>query len=185
MGAGQKKKKCSKKVKFADHMEKIISPNATVEDKRVVSDDGVERMFIHPARYRAYTCKITTYSSPKVLKWVPNLLSPAEQEKFMSTAIGFLLHLPMQTWSSSLFHFLLASQISTGDEGDKGNREEMCVMVCGKEFSFGKKEFALISGLSFRKSNHNFSRPDTKVAARKLLLIGKYENSYAEGKSQE
>ncbi|XP_026442263.1 uncharacterized protein LOC113341722 isoform X2 [Papaver somniferum] len=178
MGAGQKKKKCSKKVKFADHMEKIISPNATVEDKRVVSDDGVER-------YRAYTCKITTYSSPKVLKWVPNLLSPAEQEKFMSTAIGFLLHLPMQTWSSSLFHFLLASQISTGDEGDKGNREEMCVMVCGKEFSFGKKEFALISGLSFRKSNHNFSRPDTKVAARKLLLIGKYENSYAEGKSQE
>ncbi|RZC92367.1 hypothetical protein C5167_003974 [Papaver somniferum] len=182
---GQKKKKCSKKVKFADHMEKIISPNATVEDKRVVSDDGVERMFIHPARYRAYTCKITTYSSPKVLKWVPNLLSPAEQEKFMSTAIGFLLHLPMQTWSSSLFHFLLASQISTGDEGDKGNREEMCVMVCGKEFSFGKKEFALISGLSFRKSNHNFSRPDTKVAARKLLLIGKYENSYAEGKSQE
>lgn len=148
-------------------------------------------MFVHPARYRAYTCKVTTYSSPKVLKWVRNLLSPAEQEKFMSTTIGPLLHLPMQTWSSALFHFLLASQISTGDEGDKGNREEMRVMVCGKELSFGKKEFALISGLSFRKSDHNFSRPATKPCLKmkhfpdegkpvtgkrlKLLLFGKVE----------
>ncbi|KAI3860957.1 hypothetical protein MKW92_044177 [Papaver armeniacum] len=80
----------------------------------------------------------------------------------MSTAIGPLLHLPMQTWSAALFNFLLASQISMDDEGDKGNREEMRVMVCGKELSFGKKEFALISGLSFMKSNHNFSRPSTK-----------------------
>ncbi|RZC49535.1 hypothetical protein C5167_017974 [Papaver somniferum] len=99
--------------------------------------------------------------------------------------------MPMQTWSSALFHFLLASQISTGDEGDKGNREEMRVMVCGKELSFGKKEFALISGLSFRKSDHNFSRPATKPCLKmkhfpdevkpvtgkrlKLLLFGKVE----------
>ncbi|RZC82847.1 hypothetical protein C5167_045631 [Papaver somniferum] len=65
------------------------------------------------------------YSSPKVLKWVSNLLAPAEKDKFMSTAIGPLQQLPMQKWSGSLFHFLLASQISTGDEGDKGNRKEM------------------------------------------------------------
>ncbi|RZC50009.1 hypothetical protein C5167_018440 [Papaver somniferum] len=162
MGVGaKKKKKYSRKVKFVVGVDETVL-NATVEDKRVVSTDGVERIFIHPARYRAYTCKVTTYSSPKVLKWVRNLLSPTEQEKFMSTAIGSLLHLPVQTWSSALFHFLLACQISTGDEGDKGNREEMRVMVCVKEPSFGKKEFALISGLSFRKSNHNFSRPDTK-----------------------
>ncbi|KAI3953577.1 hypothetical protein MKW92_053385 [Papaver armeniacum] len=103
-------------------------------------------MFVHPAVYRAYTCKVTTYSSPKALKRVHNLLSHVEQEKFMSTAIGPLLHLPMQTWSAALFHFLLASQISMDDEGDKGNHEEMHVMVCGKELSFGKKEFALILG---------------------------------------
>ncbi|KAI3944511.1 hypothetical protein MKW92_012661 [Papaver armeniacum] len=135
MGAGAKnKKKCSRTVKSAVHVDETLL-DATVEDKRVVSTDGVERMFVHPARYRAYTCKVTTYSSPKVLKRVRNLLSPVEQEKFMSTAIVPLLHLPMQTWSSALFHFLLASQISTGDEGDKGNREEMRVMVCGKELS--------------------------------------------------
>ncbi|KAI3877988.1 hypothetical protein MKW92_001449, partial [Papaver armeniacum] len=103
-------------------------------------------MFVH-SLCRAYTCKVTTYSSPKVLKRVRNPLVSAEQEKFMSTAIGPLLHLPMQTWSAALFHFLLASQISMDDEGDKGNPEEMRVMVCGKELSFGKKEFALISGL--------------------------------------
>ncbi|KAI3889217.1 hypothetical protein MKX03_006449 [Papaver bracteatum] len=82
--------------------------------------------------YRAHTCHVSTYSSPKVLKWVCKLLSTAEQEIFLSTAIGPLLHLPMQTWSSALCHFLLASQISTGDEGDKGNREEMRIMdeVC-------------------------------------------------------
>ncbi|KAI3955484.1 hypothetical protein MKW92_006776 [Papaver armeniacum] len=162
MGAGaKKKKKCSRKVKSDVHVDETLL-DATVEDKRVVSTDGVERMFVHPARYRAYTCKVTTYSSPKVLKRVRNMLSPVEQEKFMSTAIGPLLHLPMQTWSAALFHFLLASQISMDDEGDKGNHEEMRVMVCGKELSFGKKEFALISGLSFMKSNHNFSRPSTK-----------------------
>ncbi|RZC73001.1 hypothetical protein C5167_048482 [Papaver somniferum] len=158
---GKKKKKCSRKVKSAIHVNETVL-DATVEDKRVVSTYGVERMFVHPARYRAYTCKVKTYSSLKVLKWVRNLLSPSEQEKFMSNTIGPLLHLPMQTWSGALFHSLLASQISTGDEGDKGNREEMRVMVCGKELSFGKKEFALISGLSFRKSDHNFSRPATK-----------------------
>ncbi|KAI3874332.1 hypothetical protein MKX03_025545 [Papaver bracteatum] len=98
----------------------------------------------------------------------------------------------MQTWSSALFHFLLASQISNGDEGDKGNREEMCIMVCVKELSFGKKKFALISGLSFRKSDHIFSHPATKPRLKmkhfpdeekpitgkllKLLLFGKVED---------
>ncbi|KAI3915133.1 hypothetical protein MKW92_029151 [Papaver armeniacum] len=69
--------------------------------------------------------------------------------------------------------------------------EEMRVMVCGKELSFGKKEFALISGLSFMKSNHNFSRPSTKPRLKmkhfpdegkpvtgkhlKILLFGKKE----------
>ncbi|KAI3894012.1 hypothetical protein MKX03_034905, partial [Papaver bracteatum] len=148
-------------------------------------------MYIYPARYRKSTCKVTTYSSPRVLKWVRNLLSPAEQEIFLSTEIGPLMHLPMQTWSSALFHFLLASQISNGDEGDKGNREEMRIMVCGKELSFGKKEFALISWPSFRKSDHIFSRPATKPCLKmnhfpdeekpvtgkllKLLLFGKVE----------
>ncbi|KAI3939504.1 hypothetical protein MKW92_032299 [Papaver armeniacum] len=147
MGAGaKKKKKCSRKVKSDVHVDETLL-DATFEDKRVVSTDGVERMFVHPARYRAYTCKVTTYSRPKVLKRVRNLLSPVDQEKFMSTAIGPLLHLPMQTWSAALFHFLLASHISMDDEGDKGNLEEMRVMVCGKELSFGKKEFALIWGL--------------------------------------
>ncbi|KAI3930023.1 hypothetical protein MKW92_032478 [Papaver armeniacum] len=204
MGAGAKKKKCSRKVKSVVHVDKIVL-DATVEDKRVVSTDGVERMFVHPARYRAYTCKVTTYSSPKVLKRVRNLLSPVEQEKFMSTAIGPLLHLPMQTWFVALFHFLLASQISMDDEGDKGNREEMRVTVCGKELSFGKKEFALISGLSFMKSNHNFSRPATKPRLKmkhfpdegkpvtgkrlKILLFGKKEEdekkSRKSGKKEE
>ncbi|KAI3846187.1 hypothetical protein MKX03_010557, partial [Papaver bracteatum] len=160
-------------------------------------------MFVHPFRYWAYTCHVSTYSSPKVLKWVRNLLSPAEQEKFLSTAICPLLHLPKQTWFSALFHFLLASQISTGDESDKGNREEMRIMVYGKEFSFEKKEFALISGLSFRKSNHNFSHPATKPCLKmkhlpdegkpvtekhlKLLLFGEgeEEDDDAEQKSKK
>ncbi|KAI3860141.1 hypothetical protein MKX03_037100, partial [Papaver bracteatum] len=149
-------------------------------------------VFVHPARYRARMFHVSTYSSPKVLKWVRNLLSPAEKDKFLSTTIVPLLHLPMQTWSSALFHFLLASQISTGDEGDKGNHEEMRIMVCGKELSFGKKEFTLISGLSFRKSDHKFFLPATKPCLKmkyfpdedksitgkhlKLFLFGKVED---------
>ncbi|KAI3880562.1 hypothetical protein MKX03_008826, partial [Papaver bracteatum] len=158
-------------------------------------------VFVHPARYRAHTCHVSTYSSPKVLKWVRNLLSPAEQEIFLSTAIGPLLNLPMQTWSSALFHFILASQISTVDEGDKGNREEMRIMVCGKELSFGKKEFALISGLSFKKSDHKFSLPATKPCLKmkhfpdekkpvtgkslKLFLFGKVDDDDDEQKSKK
>ncbi|KAI3882453.1 hypothetical protein MKX03_025231, partial [Papaver bracteatum] len=159
-------------------------------------------VFVHPARYRAHTCHVSTYSSPKVLKWVRNLLCLLlEQEIFLSTAIGPLLHLPMQTWSSALFHFILASQISTGDEGDKGNREEIRIMVCGKELSFGKKEFALISGLSFKKSDHKFSLPATKPCLKmkhfpdekkpvtgkclKLFLFGKVDDDDDEQKSKK
>ncbi|KAI3858796.1 hypothetical protein MKX03_023439 [Papaver bracteatum] len=107
----------------------------------------------------------------------------------------------MKTWSSALFHFILASQISTGDEGDKGNREEMRIMVCGKELSFGKKEFALISGLSFKKSDHKFSLPATKPCLKmkhfpnekklvtgkclKLFLFGKVYDDDDEQKSKK
>ncbi|KAI3912735.1 hypothetical protein MKW92_039047 [Papaver armeniacum] len=203
MGAGAKKKnKCSRKVKYDVHVDETLLDATLLRTGRVVSAGW---MFVHPARYRAYTCKVTTYSSPKVLRRVRKLLSLVEQEKFMSTAIGPLLHLPMQTWSAALFHFLLASQISMDDEGDKGNREEMRVMVCGKELSFGKKEFALISGLSFMKSNHNFSRPSTKPRLKmkhfpdegkpvtgkhlKILLFGKKEKdekkSRKSGKKEE
>ncbi|KAI3845369.1 hypothetical protein MKX03_001743 [Papaver bracteatum] len=107
----------------------------------------------------------------------------------------------MQTWSSALFHFILASHISTDDEGDKGNREEMRIMVCGKEPSFGKKEFALISGLSFKKSDHKFSLPATKPCLKmkhfpdekktvtgkrlKLFLFGKVDDDDDEQKSKK
>lgn len=39
---GKKKKKCSRKVKSAIHVDETVL-DATVEDKRVVSTDGVER----------------------------------------------------------------------------------------------------------------------------------------------
>ncbi|KAI3894587.1 hypothetical protein MKW92_015006 [Papaver armeniacum] len=64
MGAGAKKKKKCSKSETDVHVDETLL-DATVEDKRVVSTDGVERMFVHRC-VRAYTCKVTTYSSPKV-----------------------------------------------------------------------------------------------------------------------
>ncbi|KAI3858839.1 hypothetical protein MKX03_027935, partial [Papaver bracteatum] len=74
----------------------------------------------------------------------------------------------------------------------------MRIMVCGKELSFGKKEFALISGLSFRKSGHEFSLPATKPCLKmkhfpdeekpvtgkrlKLFLFGKVDDDEKKSK---
>ncbi|KAI3928967.1 hypothetical protein MKW92_024599, partial [Papaver armeniacum] len=149
-----KKKKCSRKVKSDVHVDQTLL-DATVEDRRVVSTDGCLFTPLSPA----YTCKVTTYSSPKVLKRVRNSLSPAEQEKFMSTAIGPLSHLPMQTWSRRLISFLIGYNWKTFEDitfWQKGEGRK-------KSRKSGKKEEEKKSRECHQSSNSNAECEIVKV----------------------
>ncbi|KAI3975543.1 hypothetical protein MKX01_002375 [Papaver californicum] len=110
------------------------------------------RIYLHPSRYRGSTCHVTTYSSLNVTTSVYALLSVDEQAVFRLTII----------FSGCLVHFLMTRQIDMGDRGGESKVEKMRVIVFRKELSFGRKNFSLISGLSFTKSTHKFVCPSTK-----------------------
>ncbi|KAI3894054.1 hypothetical protein MKW92_026072, partial [Papaver armeniacum] len=87
-----------------------------------------------------------------LLAEVRDLLSVDEQAIFKGTAIGHLLSVPDDSkFSGTIVHFLLSREIQLDDKPD-----EMHFKVGGKVLHFGKREFALITGLSFNKSEKDF-----------------------------
>ncbi|KAI3969305.1 hypothetical protein MKX01_007345 [Papaver californicum] len=118
-------------------------------------NDSIDSGYIHPPKIRDKHVHITNYSSLLLLAKVRNWLSVDEQAIFKGTAIGHLLSVPADSvFSGTVVHFLLAREIHVDDKPD-----EMHFMVGEKVLHFGKREFALITGLSFKKSEKAFISP--------------------------
>ncbi|KAI3883693.1 hypothetical protein MKW92_038819 [Papaver armeniacum] len=115
----------------------------------------VNDRFIIPQKYRDKMMNVTTYSSLLLLAEVRGWLSVNEQAIFKGTAIGHLLSVPEDSkFSGTILHFLLSREIHVDDKPD-----EMHFKVGGKILHFGKREFALITGLSFKKPQKAFVSP--------------------------
>ncbi|XP_026412068.1 uncharacterized protein LOC113307826 [Papaver somniferum] len=111
--------------------------------------------YIHPPKYRDRYVNISNYSGLLLLPEVRDWLSVDEQAIFKGTAIGHLLLVPEDSkFSGSVVHFLLSREIHMDDKPD-----EMHFKVGGKVLHFGKREFALITGLSFKKPEKDFISP--------------------------
>ncbi|XP_026407324.1 uncharacterized protein LOC113302601 isoform X2 [Papaver somniferum] len=143
--------------------------------------------YIHPQKYRDGYGKITTYSSLLSLKELREKLEDHEQPIFRTTAIGHLLDMPEeQSWSGALVNYLLSREFAypvvprekaeekvvetwfrVCDEefgfGKVPDKKSGSIKICDnpfdKDLCFGKIEFTLISGLSFRKPDQAFICP--------------------------
>ncbi|KAI3879059.1 hypothetical protein MKW92_045951 [Papaver armeniacum] len=144
-----------------------------------------KRTYIHPQKYRDGYGKITTYSSLLSLKELREKLEDHEKAIFRTTAIGHLLDMPEeQSWSGALVNYLLSRRLPTllfPEKRPKKSRRNMVrgfvefgfgkvsdkksgsIKICDnpfdKDLCFGKLEFTLISGLSFRKPDQAFICP--------------------------
>ncbi|XP_026415153.1 uncharacterized protein LOC113310637 isoform X2 [Papaver somniferum] len=129
--------------------------------KRLPKEEAVKTFndsidgYIHPPKFRDGNVKITIYSSLLQLAEVRDWLSVDEQAIFKGTAIGHLLSVPADLkYSGTILHFLLSREIHVDDKPD-----EMHFKVGGKILHFGKREFALVTGLSFKKPEKDFVSP--------------------------
>ncbi|KAI3894787.1 hypothetical protein MKX03_023582, partial [Papaver bracteatum] len=123
--------------------------------RRVAVVESANDRYIFPQKYRDKMGHVGTYSSLQLLAEVRGWLSINEQAIFKGTAIGHLLSVPADSkFSGTILHFLLSRQIHMNDKPD-----EMRFKVGGKVLHFGKREFALTTGLSFRKSEKAFVSP--------------------------
>ncbi|XP_026415155.1 uncharacterized protein LOC113310637 isoform X4 [Papaver somniferum] len=108
--------------------------------------------YIHPPEFRDKYVHVANISSLMLLAEVRKWLSVDEQAIFKGTAIGHLLSVPEDSkFSGTIVHFLLSREIHMDDKPD-----EMHFKVGGKLLHFGKREFALITGLSFKKPQKAF-----------------------------
>ncbi|XP_026457112.1 uncharacterized protein LOC113357838 [Papaver somniferum] len=147
-----------------------------------------KRTYIHPQKYRDGYRNITTYSSFSSLKELRENLEDDEQVIFRKTAIWHLLDMPEeQSWSGALVNYLLSREVAYPVvPGEKAEEKvvETWFRVCDEEFGFGKVydknsgsieicdnpfekdicfgklEFTLIYGLSFRKPDQAFICPE-------------------------
>ncbi|KAI3844788.1 hypothetical protein MKX03_003432, partial [Papaver bracteatum] len=122
--------------------------------RRKVAVEGANDIdrYIHPPKFRDRSATVINHSSLLLLAEVQNLLSVDEQDVFKGTAIGHLLSVPDDSkFSGTIVHFLLSREIQLDDKPD-----EMHFKVGGKVLHFGKREFALVTGLSFKKSGNGF-----------------------------
>ncbi|RZC89942.1 hypothetical protein C5167_029008, partial [Papaver somniferum] len=143
--------------------------------------------YIHPRKYRDGYGKITTYSSLLSVKELRKTLADHEKAIFRTTAIGHLIDMPEeQSWPGALVNYLLSREVAyPADPGGKAEEKvvDTWFRVCDEEFGFGKVsdkksgsikicdnpfdkdlcfgklEFTLISGLSFRKPDQAFICP--------------------------
>ncbi|XP_026428075.1 uncharacterized protein LOC113323945 [Papaver somniferum] len=129
--------------------------------KRLPKEEAVKTFndsidgYIHPPKFRDGNVKITIYSSLLQLAEVRDWLSVDQQAIFKGTAIGHLLSVPAESkYSGTILHFLLSREIHVDDKPD-----EMHFKVGGKILHFGKREFALVTGLSFKKPEKDFVPP--------------------------
>ncbi|KAI3878243.1 hypothetical protein MKX03_005072 [Papaver bracteatum] len=119
----------------------------------VVEGDNVR--YIHPPEFRNKNMQLTNFSSLPLLANVRDWLSADEQAILKGTSIGHLLSVPADSkFSSTIVHFLLSREIHMD-----GKPDEMHFKVGGKILHFGKREFALITGLSFKKPEKAFVSP--------------------------
>ncbi|XP_026412868.1 uncharacterized protein LOC113308622 isoform X2 [Papaver somniferum] len=113
--------------------------------------NGIYR-YIHPPEFRNKHVQLNNYSSLLLLAEIRKWLSVDEKAIFKGTAIGHLLSVPEDSkFSGTIVHFLLSREIDMDDKPD-----EMHFKVGGKLLHFGKREFALITGLSFKKPKKAF-----------------------------
>ncbi|KAI3894048.1 hypothetical protein MKW92_026066, partial [Papaver armeniacum] len=127
--------------------------------KRLLRKEAVEGVngsrYIHPRKFRDKNVQFFNRSSLLLLAQVRDWLSVEEKAIFMGTAIGHLLSVPDDSkFSSTIVHFLLSREIHVD-----GKPDEMHFKVGGKVLHFGKRELALITGLSFKKSENAFASP--------------------------
>ncbi|KAI3914663.1 hypothetical protein MKX01_008022 [Papaver californicum] len=123
--------------------------------RKKVAVEGANDRYIHPPKLRDKNGKVTSYSTLQLLAKVRDWLSVDEQAIFKGTAIGHILSVPADSkCSSTIVHFLLSREIHMDDKPD-----EMHFKVGGKILHFGKREFALITGLSFKKPEEDFVYP--------------------------
>ncbi|XP_026412409.1 uncharacterized protein LOC113308141 isoform X1 [Papaver somniferum] len=126
----------------------------SLRNKVAVEGDNVSR-YVHPPEFRNKNMQITNFSSLPLLANVRDWLSVDEQAIFKGTSIGHLLSVPADSkFSSTIVHFLLSREIHID-----GKPDEMHFKVGGKILHFGKREFALITGLSFKKPEKAFVSP--------------------------
>ncbi|KAI3894053.1 hypothetical protein MKW92_026071 [Papaver armeniacum] len=117
----------------------------------VAGANDIDR-YIHPPEFRNKRMQIHNYSSLLLLAEIRKRLSVDEQAIFEGTAIGHLLSVPEDSkFSGTIVRFLLSREIQMDDKPD-----EMHFKVGEKLLHFGKREFALITGLSFKKPEKAF-----------------------------
>ncbi|RZC76285.1 hypothetical protein C5167_000414 [Papaver somniferum] len=150
-----------KVIKFNDAMLLTCTPTVQLMDRRKslrknVAVEGVnDSVYIHPQKFRDKNMQVSNCSSLPLLAEVRDLLSVDEKAIFKGTSIGHLLSVPANSkFSGTIVHFLHSREIHVDDKPD-----EMHFKVGGKILHFGKREFALITGLSFKKPERAFVSP--------------------------
>ncbi|XP_026415148.1 uncharacterized protein LOC113310636 isoform X2 [Papaver somniferum] len=138
----------------ANNINRLQLTNRRKSLRKKVAVEGANDIdsYIHPQKFRDKSATVINHSSLLLLAEVRNLLSVDEQAIFKGTAIGHLLSVPDDSkFSGTIVHFLLSREIQLDDKPEK-----MHFKVGGKVLHFGKREFALITGLSFNKSEKFF-----------------------------
>ncbi|RZC82216.1 hypothetical protein C5167_045006 [Papaver somniferum] len=139
----------------ANDIDRLQLMNRRKSLRKKVAVEGandIDSSYIHPQKFRDKSATVINHSSLLLLAEVRDLLSVDEQAIFKGTAIGHLLSVPDDSkFSGTIVHFLLSREIQLDDKPD-----EMHFKVGGKVLHFGKREFSLITGLSFKKSGKDF-----------------------------